>query len=132
MCLDLAQGGLAQVVPQVPPVGYLHCVGQGPADGFGVGRGAVAAHNLDARMLTQPRFQRAGRAVRQYLDPLMGLGVDYHDGVAVPAAQGEIVDADHSGHSPGGQRDAQQGAQGRVTRQAHREYRQQTRSRTAR
>ncbi len=35
--LDLAQGGFTQVVPQVPPVGDLHCVGQGAADGLGVG-----------------------------------------------------------------------------------------------
>ncbi len=34
--------------------------------------------------------------------------------------------------APGGQRDAQQGAQGRVTRQAHREYRQQPCTRPAR
>jgi len=45
---------------------------------------------------------------------------------ATEAAQGEVVDADHAGHPPGGQRDAQQGAQGRVTGKAHREYRQQT------
>ncbi|MEY9997772.1 hypothetical protein ABIE67_009891 [Streptomyces sp. V4I8] len=77
-------------------------------------------------MLAQPRFQRVGRAVRQHVDPLMGLGVDHHGGIAVPPPKCEIVDADHTGHPPGRQRDAQQGAQGRVTGQAHREYRQQT------
>jgi hypothetical protein len=56
----------------------------------------------------------------------MGLGLDHHGGIAVPPAQGEIVDVDHAGHPLGGPRDAQQGAQGRVTGQAHREYRQQT------
>jgi hypothetical protein len=56
----------------------------------------------------------------------MGFGVDHHGGIAVPPAQGEIVDTDHAGHTPAGQWDAQQGAQGRVTGQAHREYRQQT------
>lgn len=66
-------------------------------------------------MFVQPRFQGVGRAVGQYVDPLMGLGVDDHGGIAVPPAQGEIVDADHAGHPAGGQRYAQQGAQGRVT-----------------
>ncbi|GHF77547.1 hypothetical protein GCM10017667_01050 [Streptomyces filamentosus] len=116
----------------MPPVGDLDCVGQGAADGLGVGRGAVSAHDLDARMLEQPRFQRVGGAVGQYVDPFMDLGVDHHGGVAMPPAQGEVVDADHAGHPPGGQRDTQQGPQGRVTRHAHREYRQQTRSSPAR
>lgn len=62
-----------------------------------------------------------------YVDPLMCLDVDHHGGVAVPPAQSEIVNADHTGRPPGGQRDAQQGAQGRVTGQAHGQYRQQTR-----
>ncbi|MFI7499937.1 hypothetical protein ACIBVL_15825 [Streptomyces sp. NPDC049687] len=30
----------------------------GAADGLGIGRGAVTAHDLDARMHAQPRFQR--------------------------------------------------------------------------
>jgi hypothetical protein len=36
--LDLAQRGFAQVVPQMPAVGDLHGMGQGAADGLGVGR----------------------------------------------------------------------------------------------
>ena len=48
--LDLAQDGFAQVVPQMPPITDLRRTGQGAADGLGVGRGAVAAHDLDARM----------------------------------------------------------------------------------
>jgi hypothetical protein len=124
--LDLAPDGFAQVVPYMPAVGDLHCVGQGAADRLGVGRGAVTAHDRGARMLTQPRFQSAGRAVGQHVDPLVRLGVDHHGGIAVPPAQSEVVDTDHARHPPGGQRDARQGTQGRVTRQAHREYPQQT------
>jgi hypothetical protein len=78
------------------------------------------------------RLQGVGRAAGQHVDPLMGLGIDDHGGIAVTPAQGEVVDADHAGHPPGGQRDAQQGAQGSVTRQAHGEYRQQTCPRPAR
>lgn len=89
VCLYLAQGGFAEVVPQVPPVGNLDCVGQSAADGLGVGGRAVSADHLDARMPAQPCFQRVGRAVGKYVDPFMGLGVDHHGGVAVPSAQGE-------------------------------------------
>lgn len=52
--LDLARGGFAQVVPQMSAVADLHCIGQSAADGLGVGRRAVTAHDLDARMLAQP------------------------------------------------------------------------------
>ncbi|GGU74759.1 hypothetical protein GCM10010211_45840 [Streptomyces albospinus] len=131
MRLHLAQGGFAQVVPDMPSIGDLHRVRQGAADGLGVGRRAVTAHDLDAWMLAQPRLHSVGSAVGQYIDPLMGFGVDYHGGVAVAPAQSEVVDADHAVYPAGGQRDAQQGAQGRVTRQAHREYRRQADSRPA-
>jgi hypothetical protein len=123
--LHFTQNGFAQVVPHMPAISDLHRVGQGAADGLGTGRRAVTAHDLDARMLPQPCLQGVGGAVGQHIDPLMGLGVDHHGGTAVPPTQGEVVDADHAGHPPGGQRDAQQSAQGRVVRQARREHRQQ-------
>ena len=77
-------------------------------------------------MFAQPRFQGVGRAVGQHVDPFMGLGIDDHGGVAVAPAQSEVVDADHAGRPPCGQRDAQQGTQSRVARDARRGYRQQT------
>lgn len=113
VCLHLAQGGFAQVVPHMPAVRDLDRVGQGAADGLGVGGRAVRAHDLDARMPAQPRLKRVGRAVGQHVDPLMALGVDDHGGIAVPAAQSEVIDADHAGRPPDGQRGAQRRAQGR-------------------
>ena len=77
-------------------------------------------------MFAQPGLQRAGGAVGQDVDPLMALGVDHHGGIAVPPAQGEVVDTDHTGHPPGGQRDPQQHAQSRMAGQAHRQHREQT------
>lgn len=124
--LDLAQRGFAQVVPQMPAVTNLHGVGQSTTDGLGVSRGAVAADDVDARMSAKPCFQGVGRAVGQHVDPLVGLGIDDHGGIAVAPAQSEVVDADHSGYSPGGQWDTQQGPQGGVPRDARRKYCQQT------
>lgn len=118
MCLHLAEGGFTQVVPQVPPVGDLYRVGQCAADDLGVRGRAVAAHDPDARVPAQPRFQHASHAVGQHIDPLVGLGVDHQGGIAVPAAQGEVVDTDHAGHPPGGQGNAYQNAQSRVMGQA--------------
>lgn len=93
---DLGLHLVAQVAPQMPPVADLHCVGQNSADGLGVGGGAVPAYDLDAGMVTQPGLQGRGLAVRQDRDASAGLGIDDNRGVAVAAAQGEVVDADHS------------------------------------
>jgi len=99
----------------MPPVGDLDRVGQGAADGLGIGGRAVTAHDVDAWMLAQPCLQGVGGAVGQHVEPLVRLGVDHHGRVAMAPAQGKVIDADHAGHPAGGQRDAQQGAQGRVT-----------------
>jgi hypothetical protein len=95
----------------VPPVADLDCGGQRAADGFGVGAGAVAAHDLDAGMLAQPSFGDVGGAAGQHVDALAGRGVDEHGGVAAAAAQREVVDPEHLGHRRRGQRNRQQHAQ---------------------
>ncbi len=51
---DFFAGGFGEVVPQVPAVGDLDCVGQSAADRFGVAGRGVPADDLDAGMLTQP------------------------------------------------------------------------------
>lgn len=84
VCLHLAQGCFAQVVPQMPAVSDLHRVGQSAADRLRIGGRSVTADDLDVRMPAQPRFEGVGGAVGQHLDPLMGLSVDHHSGVAVP------------------------------------------------
>jgi hypothetical protein len=92
---DFGQDLVAQVLPQMPPVADLHRVGQGPADRLGVGGRAVPAHDLDPLLASQPCFQDGGLAVGQDIDAFPGLGVDDDRGVAVAAAQGEVVDTDH-------------------------------------
>lgn len=73
----------------------LHRVRQSPADRFGIGGRAVPAYDLDPGMFTQPGLQRGGLAVGQHRDAPAGLGIRDDRGVAVAAAQGEIVHADH-------------------------------------
>jgi hypothetical protein len=45
---------LSEVVPQVPTVGDLHGQRSTLTGAVGIGAGAVAAHDLDAGVLTQP------------------------------------------------------------------------------
>jgi len=80
----------------VPPVADLHRFGEGLEDPLAIGAGAVAADVFGPGMLAQPRDQGLGGAVRQDVDPLAGLGVDDHGGVAVPALEGEVIDAEHA------------------------------------
>lgn len=95
--LHLVRGGCAQVVPHMPAVTDLNGVRKG--GGWFPRRLSIRhATRPDPRMRTQPRFERAGRAVGQDVDPFMGFGVDHHGGTAVPPTQSEFVDADHSGN----------------------------------
>jgi hypothetical protein len=93
---DLELDFVAEVSPEVPSVADLYRVGQGAADGLGVGGRAVAAHDLETRMLAQPGLQGGPLAVGQGRDGSAGLGIRDDRGVAVAAAQGEVVHADHS------------------------------------
>jgi hypothetical protein len=92
---DLEQDLVAEISPQVPAIADLHRFGQGTADGLGVGGRAVPAHDLDTWMFTQPGRQGGRVAAGQDRDTPAGLGIDDDRGVAVAAAQGEIVHADH-------------------------------------
>lgn len=110
----LLADSLGQVVPDVPPVAYLHRMRQGTADRLCVSGRAVPAHDLDTRMVTQPGFQGVGGTTGQDIDPLAGLGVDQNGRVVVAATQREVVHPQHPRHPPGGQRQPHQRAQGGV------------------
>ncbi|GAA4090419.1 hypothetical protein GCM10022233_87170 [Streptomyces shaanxiensis] len=90
------------------------------------------ARDLDARMLAQPSFQRVGGAVGQHVDPLMGLGVDHHAGIAVPPAQSKSRRRRSRQASARWATGCAAGRAGPCGEQTRREYRQQTRSRPAR
>lgn len=93
---DLGQDLAAQIAPQVPSVADLHRFGEGLADRFAVGARAVLADVLGPGVLAQPRCHALGGAVGQDVGPLAGLGIDHHGGIAVPALEGEGVDAEHA------------------------------------
>ncbi len=110
MGADLEPDFVAEISPEVPSVADLHRVGQGAADGLGVGGRAVPAHDLDTRVFAQPGLQGGRLAVGQDRDAPAGLGIRDDRGVAVASAQGEIVHADHPRDRQLGQRQAPQTA----------------------
>ncbi len=111
MRADLQLDFVAEISPEVPPVADLHRVGQGSADGLGKGGRAVPAYDLDTRMFAQPGLQGGRLAVGQDRDASASFGIRDDRGVAVAAAQGEIVHADHSRDRLLRQRQAPQMAQ---------------------
>jgi hypothetical protein len=90
---------LAQVLPQVEPVGDLDRLRGSGADAVGVHAGPVLAHSLDLGVLAQPGGERGGLAVGQHVHQLAGVHVD-QDGVVGLAAADREVDAEH-GDMPG-------------------------------
>jgi hypothetical protein len=118
---DLPADRLGEVVPKMPAVGDLDRVGQDAADSLGVGARSVPADDLDAGMGAQPGLQRVGAAVGQDIDSAAGLRVDQDRGVALPAAQREVVHAEHPRDLEDRQGQTQQAAQRGVPRQSHRQ-----------
>lgn len=91
---DGLSDGLAQVVPQVPPVGDLDRLRRAAGCRVGVGPGAVPADDLHARVPREPGGHGVRGAVGQEVDRAVGADVDQHGAVMVSATQGEIVDPD--------------------------------------
>jgi hypothetical protein len=86
---------LGEVVPQVPPVGYLDRCGCAGAGAVGVGAGAVPADHLHPGVLEQPGREGVGFPVREQVDRTVGIHVDQHGAVPVAAPQREVVHAQY-------------------------------------
>jgi hypothetical protein len=86
---------LGQVVPQVPAVGDLDRGRRALPGAVGVGAGPVPADHLGAGMRAQPAGEGVGLAVGEQVDRAVGGHVDQDRAVDVPAAQREVVHAEH-------------------------------------
>jgi hypothetical protein len=69
-------GRLAQVLPQVEPVGNLDRLRGPGAYAVGIRAGPVPAYRLDLGVLTQPGGEGVGLAVGQHVHRLAGAHVD--------------------------------------------------------
>jgi hypothetical protein len=79
----------------MPAVGDLHGVRRAGAGALRVGAGTVAADDFGAGMGPQPVGHRGGVAVGQQVDGPAGGHVDQDGAVHAPAAQREVVHAQH-------------------------------------
>lgn len=87
--------GLAQVVPEVPPVRDLDGLRGAGGGAFGEERRTVTADDLNARPFGEPGRQAGRLPVRQQIDGAAGLDVDEDGAVVAALAGGVLVDADH-------------------------------------
>lgn len=92
---DTPLGSLAQVVPQMPPVGDLHSLRRSGSGTFGEERRAVPADDLNTRSLGEPGGQTGCLPVRKQIDRPTGFDVHQHGAVVVTLAGGVLIDADH-------------------------------------
>lgn len=89
-------GGLAEVVPQVPPVGNLSRLGCPGRGAFGEERSPIPADHLDAGPFGQPLCQAGCLPVRQQVHWPSGFDIDQNRAVDAALARGVLIDADHS------------------------------------
>jgi len=66
-----------------------------PEGSLSIEAAAIPADDLDFRMLAQPTGGRLRRAVRQHVDNLAPLQIDYDRAIAGPLSRAPIVDADN-------------------------------------
>lgn len=92
---DRPLGGLAQVVPEMPPVRDLDGLRGAGGGTFGEERRPVPAHDFDTRPVGEPGRQAGRFPVRQQVDGTAGLHVDEEGAVVAALAGGVLVDADH-------------------------------------
>jgi hypothetical protein len=83
------------VLEQVPAVGHLLGLRCSLAGGRTITWTTVAADDLNLWVLAQPGDHRVALAIGEQVDHLAALEVDHDAPVAVAAAPGEVVDANH-------------------------------------
>ena len=94
---DHSLQGAAQVTEQMPTIGDMDCGGGALACPLAINISAIAGHNLDAGMATQPSRDGPGIAIRQKIGDRVALQVDNQGAVAPTAAPRPLVEADHAG-----------------------------------
>ncbi len=90
---DASLSRFAEVAPEVEPIGNLDGGGRANAGALGEEWGAIAADDLDPRMIGQPGRDGASLAIRQQVHRPAGLDVDQHGPVDTSLAHRVLVDA---------------------------------------
>jgi hypothetical protein len=92
---DVIERG-ADVLAQVKPVCYLHRSGCTASPSVGIGFGAIADQDLDARMRLEPGHQWLSLARLQHVDGHVSLEVDQQRAVRVASMECEVIHAEHA------------------------------------
>ncbi|GAB3284249.1 hypothetical protein GCM10027456_79150 [Kineosporia babensis] len=86
--LDVA----SEVVPKVPPVSHLYCVGDRIPRGLGICTGTIATDDVNVvAVLVQPGGERLGVSAGGEIERATRVEVDQDSAVVVPSAQREVV-----------------------------------------
>ena len=117
----------------MPTVGHLLRLRRRLACGRTITRTTVAADDFDLRVLPQPGDDRVALTIGKQVDHLTAFEIDHDAPVAVAAAPGEVVDADHPRRwrRHGGRVAASQNPKHRVARPRRRQTRHHARTRPA-
>ena len=91
---------IAQIRQQVPAIGHLDRIGRRFVRGPGIGRGPIAADDLNAGMLAEPASEGRGFAIRQQVDGAAPFEVDEDRAEGRRPAKGEIIDTEDAGCRP--------------------------------
>ncbi|KJY33154.1 hypothetical protein VR46_33850 [Streptomyces sp. NRRL S-444] len=92
---DASLGGLAEVVPEVPPVCDLDRLGCASGGALGEEWRPVPADDLDAGPLREPGCEAGRFPVGRHVDRLPGLDIHQDSPVMPPLAGRVLVDTDH-------------------------------------
>lgn len=87
--------GLAEVLPQVEPVGDLLGLRCPKPCALAVSTGTVPTDDLDLGVTTQPRGQVLAVAAVEHIERTMGVHVDQHGAVVTAFAEGEVIHPEH-------------------------------------
>src|SRR6516162_4064656 len=81
----------------MPAVGDLEGLRRAGAGSLAVSRGAIAADDLNTRMVAEPFLDGGGFAVGQQVDDPSAFQIDDNGAIALSLAEGPVIDADVAG-----------------------------------
>lgn len=84
---------LGQVLEEMEPIGNLDGIRCARSSCLGIAPTAIPTDDLGMGMMLQPRDESRGLAIREQINHTAALQIHQDGAVPVPAAEGEVVDA---------------------------------------
>jgi hypothetical protein len=96
MFIDRLFNGLAQVLPQMKPVGHLNGLRRTSTSALSVSAGSVTANYFNFWMVTKPNCQRLTIPPIEDIDRLAGFQVHQDRSISMSAAKRKVVDTEYA------------------------------------